>query len=57
VDGGAIPTGDVIDGILGAAAVGPIAALRSQKPALATELQAYYRSLSNRTRRRPPRSR
>jgi CMD domain protein len=42
-----ITSSDVIDRILGVEAGSPIAALRAQKPNLATELQAYYDALFN----------
>ena len=45
LEGAADTTGDVINRILGVGDNGPIAALRNQKPILAKELQAYYRSL------------
>ena len=41
----AVATADVIDQIIGGDPSGRIAALRAQKPELADELQAYYRSI------------
>jgi uncharacterized protein YciW len=41
----AVATADVIDQIIGGDPTGRIAALRAQKPELADELQAYYRSI------------
>jgi uncharacterized protein YciW len=40
-----VATADVIDQIIGGDPSGRIAALRAQKPELADELQAYYRSI------------